>query len=312
MKKIRNVNIYFIIIMALEIIMPSIIIKVLVWQNMRDIKILLFVNHFICFIIPAIIYIIVTKSNIKQTFRLNKVPLKDLGIVILIAFACQPVMTACSAITAMFFQNNVSELFSQIKSAPYIVLLLLIAVMPAISEEITLRGIVLSGYNGTSKFKAALITGVLFGIFHFDAQQFLYATVLGFILAYIVRVTNSIFSSMIIHFLVNGTSVTLQYIIGKINSNVVNYSEEVNLTQLPIDQKITIMIIYILIGAVFAVAVFLLIRLLEKWNNQRNNINGYEVKEMALESERVINIPFIIIIITYIVFMTLNLLKIIR
>lgn len=311
MKKIKNVNIYFLIIMALEIIMPSIIYRVLACLNIRDVKILLFVNHFICFIIPAIIYILVTKCNVKQTFRINKIPFRDLGIVILIAFACQPVMTACSAITAMFFQNDISKFFNNIQSAPYIILLLLVAVMPAISEEITLRGIVLSGYNDTTNFKAALMTGLLFGIFHLDAQQFLYATVLGFILGYIVRITNSIFSSMIIHFLVNGTSVTMQQIIYKMNSSLLDESKDVNLTQLPIGQKATMITTYLFIGAIFAVGVFFLIRLLEKWSNERNNINANKNQEIILNSERVINIPFILIVVTYLVFMTLNLLKII-
>ena len=42
-----------------------------------------------------------------------------------------------------------------------------------------------------------MVTGLLFGIMHLDAQQFLYATILGFVLALVVRITNTIFASAI-------------------------------------------------------------------------------------------------------------------
>ena len=79
-----------------------------------------------------------------------------------------------------------------IVDSPYIILLLLIAVLPAITEEITIRGVVLSGYEDKNIYLAASITGLLFGIMHLDPQQFLYAAVLGFVLALVVRITNSI------------------------------------------------------------------------------------------------------------------------
>ena len=84
---------------------------------------------------------------------------------------------------------------------------------PAITEEITIRGIVLSGYDNKNIYVACIASGLLFGIMHLDPQQFLYATVLGFILALVVRITNSIFASAIIHFIINGTSITMQKIV---------------------------------------------------------------------------------------------------
>ncbi|MDZ5001535.1 CPBP family intramembrane metalloprotease, partial [Clostridium perfringens] len=120
-----------------------------------------------------------------------------------------PIMTFFSVISTFFFNNEIGAFISQITSTPYIFLLSLVALLPTITEEITIRGIVLSGYENKNKYIASAVTGLFFGLLHLNAQQFLYAAVLGFILALLVRITNSIFSSMIIHFIVNGTSVTI-------------------------------------------------------------------------------------------------------
>lgn len=306
MKKIRNINIYFIIIMLLELIVPIILSLILKRINLRDIRVLLFLNHFVCFIVPAALYMIITKSNPKKVLRLNKLPLRSFGIIVLIAFVSQPIMASCSAITSLFFQNNVASVFEQLKSTPAIVLFLLIAVMPAITEEITLRGVVLSGYNGTTDFKAALLNGLLFGIFHLDAQQFLYAFVLGFILAYVVRVTNSIFSSMSIHFLINATSVAVQLIAIRFSENIQQSQNNVVMSTLPIAQKVLIIVGALCITAFFASIIFLLIRVLKSWHSEAEPVViRTNSSETTVEKERVINIPLFIIIAIYITIMTL-------
>lgn len=68
---------------------------------------------------------------------------------------------------------------------------------------------VLAGYENINIRKAALMTGTFFGILHLDGNQLLYAFVLGIIFAYLVRITGSIYSSMICHFTINGTQVLL-------------------------------------------------------------------------------------------------------
>lgn len=269
MKKVTRANVYFIIILALEVFMPSRLYTGYKKFGLTDIRIQLFLNHTILFLVPAMIYIIVTKSSIKETFRLNKLYLKDALMIILLAFICQPIMSFFSVLTGLFFNNNVGEIVtSMTENTPYIVLLLLVAVMPAITEEVTMRGVVLSGYDKKPTFLAALITGIMFGIFHLDFQQLLYAAVLGFILAYVVRITNSIFASMLMHFIINGTSVTLQYIIKAVGISI-DTGEQTSLIALPMAEKLQIILSYSK-GAIFcAVIAFAIIKTLEKWNKER-------------------------------------------
>lgn len=164
MKKISRANTYFLIIMLLQLFLP--IYLIFNWFNITDSKLMLLISHIITFIFPAIIYLIVTKQSAKDVLKLNKLYLKDTLLIILLAFLCQPIMTFFSLISQFFFENEIGNFVTGIVDSPYIVLLLLIAVLPAITEEITIRGVVLSGYKDKNIYLSCAITGLLFGIMH--------------------------------------------------------------------------------------------------------------------------------------------------
>ena len=74
MKKVKEVNIYFFIIMLLQLFLPVyIIFRAL---NINDIRVMLVINHIIVFIIPAFIYLLITKQSPKKVLRLNKLHIK--------------------------------------------------------------------------------------------------------------------------------------------------------------------------------------------------------------------------------------------
>ena len=75
MGKVSKANTYFLIIMLLQLFLP--VSKIFEIFNITDIKLMLFINHSIIFIIPAIIYLIITKQSIRGTLKLNKLYLID-------------------------------------------------------------------------------------------------------------------------------------------------------------------------------------------------------------------------------------------
>ncbi len=86
------------------------------------------------------------------------------------------------------------------KGMPTWQLLMYIAVLPAICEEIAFRGMLLSGLK--RKFRpAALIVGVglIFGIFHVTLYRIAPTAALGMILTAIALMTGSIFPGMLLH-----------------------------------------------------------------------------------------------------------------
>lgn len=304
MKKVSRVNTYFLIIILLQLFLP--IQLIFRWFNITDSKLMLFISHVITFIFPAIIYLIITKQSIKNVLKLNKLYFKDALLIILLAFVCQPVMTFFSLISQFFFENEIGNFVTEIVASPYIILLLLIAVLPAITEEITIRGVVLSGYEDKNIYLAASITGLLFGIMHLDPQQFLYAAVLGFVLALVVRITNSIFASVLIHFLINGTSITLQKLLSLIQDNalVMEQATEVSIRNLAVSEKIFMAIFYGLIALAFGIAAYFIIRKLAELNIRRGVISRDELSiKYSKSNERVFNIQFIAIIIVYLLYM---------
>ena len=297
MKKIKEVNIYFLIIMLLQLFLPVyILFRAL---NINDVRLMLSINHMIIFIVPAIIYLLITKQSPKKVLRLNKIHIKDVLIVICLAFVCQPIMTFFSLISQFFFENEIGNFVGQIVSTPYWILLLLIAVLPAITEEITIRGIVLSGYNNKNIYVACIASGLLFGIMHLDPQQFLYATALGFILALVVRITDSIFASVIMHFIINGTSITVQKVVSFLPTTI---DSELSLKAISLGEKLVLAFQYGCVAILFSYLAYLLIKKLKK-NNIKRGIIDKESFYGLENKESVFNVYFIFIIGIYLLVM---------
>lgn len=85
-----------------------------------------------------------------------------------------------------------------------------IAIVPAFCEEILFRGVVLSNLMPYGKASAIVISSVLFGLMHGNAKQFLYATAAGIIMGCVYVMTESIWCSILIHF-INNTISVLQF-----------------------------------------------------------------------------------------------------
>ena len=84
------------------------------------------------------------------------------------------------------------------------------AVTPAICEEALFRGPILRGLaTRLSPLAAAVVTGVLFGLFHFDVWRFLPTGLLGVMLSLIALRARSIIPSMLAHAVNNGCLVAL-------------------------------------------------------------------------------------------------------
>jgi membrane protease YdiL (CAAX protease family) len=309
MKKVTKANLYFLIALLIEIIGPFGMNKIYKAAGITDVRIIQASSSIVLILFPAIIYILVTKGKFKGVLRLNKLSIKQILITITIAIICIPLSMCLSIIAVMFFKNNVGAFMTDISTeTPLIVMLLLVAVMPAIIEEISLRGVVLWGYNGQSKVKAALFTGVFFGILHLDGHQFLGAAVLGFIMAYVVRVTNSIFSSMIIHFTVNASSVIIlsRSLSGTNSEEVLSQAGNFDITQISMDIKMIVIAIFAVIAICLFGLIFKLIQSMEKDNLYRTPKIIDEAQVASLEKEGLINIPLILIIIIYILIMVLT------
>lgn len=164
-------------------------------------------SQLICFVPPLLAYFKWSKKNVKETLRLNPLGWKNLLLLLSFGISIQPLMSLLSYLTALFFPNPVEQSVGGIQSSGFLVSFVAGAVLPAVFEECFSRGILLSGYHFLGKYKAQFACALLFGLLHLNPQQFPYAFIVGFIFAFLVERTNSIFASILPHMIINGTTI---------------------------------------------------------------------------------------------------------
>ena len=179
----------------------------------------------ILFVIPVTIYTLMRKQKVGQTFKdfkFSKISPISILICILMGICCYILNLAVSAffsglIQLLGYEGGVgvssggSTVIDPNSVAALIINLVLVALLPAICEETTHRGMLLSGMKKMGVVRAIVYSSILFGLLHLNINQTFYAIVLGMIMAVSVVMSGSILPAMIIHFLNNGLSVYFAY-----------------------------------------------------------------------------------------------------
>lgn len=135
-------------------------------------------------------------------------PLTALMIVALV-FLMSPLTTLLSQLGAKA-GGDMLQLFGaqlNLDNKPFPELLFELAVVPAVFEEMYFRGFFYAGFKRARGARFAIIfSAILFGFFHMNIQQLLYAAVLGIVLGIIREATGSMWAGMLYHFVNNGWS----------------------------------------------------------------------------------------------------------
>lgn len=302
MKRVFRSNLFALILIVGQVFGGRFIIPLLRDFNL-SIPQLLVVNQIIFLIIPSLVYFLITGLPIKETLRLNRLKGDEIFKIILLALLSQPVAWFLSFLSSLFFNNDVAEVFKAMQGLSYVSMLVVMALTPAICEEITMRGIVLSGYDNKSNFKAAMMSGLIFGMLHLNGQQFLYAFVLGILFGYLVRITNSIFATMLCHFTFNGIQVTMQYFLVKVLGKIGTSTTAADARAIPLSEKLNTLILLFFIAAIFTAIIFVVVK--SMYNNRVKRNEAYEINnERLIEDSKdyIFNIPFVITVIFYVFF----------
>lgn len=216
MKRIFKTNLLFLVQILISIIF-SIVISIM-RNNGTDFSGKIYqvqiIGTFIFLWLPSILYLVIRRrtlgAHIKEVLKLKKTKGSNFLFCFLIYLCLVPIAAFLNLITMLFVPNNVVEFMTTLSSSgSNLLMLFTIAVIPAIGEELVFRGIIHDGYKNTPLVFMALINGLLFGLFHMNPSQLLYAFVLGTVFTYVVEYTGSIFTTMFIHFIFNGISFLL-------------------------------------------------------------------------------------------------------
>ena len=108
--------------------------------------------------------------------------------------------------------EGLEELVTADSAQRLVWLLLVLAVTPAICEELVFRGVLLGGTRSLTPWRMIVLNGLVFGAFHLSFEtviRFLPTASLGMVIAWSVWRTGSLWVGMLMHFLNNATIVVL-------------------------------------------------------------------------------------------------------
>lgn len=171
--------------------------------------------------IPLLMYKLMFRRSFKSTlkdFGFKKISAKSILIIIVLGFILyflnSYIATFFSTIISLFSYERItlSPSTTPITTGLFLQEFLLTAILPAICEEILHRGLMLNCAKKTYNTRYCLfISSILFGLTHLNINQFFYASILGFLMGYVNLICDSIYPSIIIHFMNNFLSIYFSY-----------------------------------------------------------------------------------------------------
>lgn len=90
--------------------------------------------------------------------------------------------------------------------------ILLLAILPAIAEELIFRGFVFGVFRQRSIAAATVISSISFAVLHLNITQAIHTVLLGVLLSLIREITGSVLPCMVAHATLNGISAAMLYI----------------------------------------------------------------------------------------------------
>ncbi|KAA3650256.1 MAG: CPBP family intramembrane metalloprotease [Bacteroidetes bacterium] len=213
-----------------------------VFQNMEDannvavLKFLQFFNTLGLFIIPGIIFSYFNYTNRQEELKINRIgKLNDYSLIILLFILLIPIVNYTVKLNELIVlpdflksledwmknsEENAKQLttvFLTMTSIPQLLFnLFLIAVLPAIGEELIFRGILQQTINQNLKnyHIGIWISAALFSAIHFQFYGFFPRILLGAFFGYLLAWSGNLWLPIFAHFINNATGVLTAYFMG--------------------------------------------------------------------------------------------------
>ena len=169
------------------------------------------------FLIPQIAFACIVfffiksgQVNVKETFKVSRLKYFILAIVLQIG------LLSLSELNTWFLRllggigyDEQEILIPSMDGFGFVGVLLVIAVFPAVFEEIVFRGLVLKGLKECKELVAVLVCGALFALYHQKPEQTVYQFCCGVAFALVALRSGSILPTVVAHFLNNAWILTM-------------------------------------------------------------------------------------------------------
>lgn len=160
----------------------------------------------VAFAITAIWFLCYTKTPLKGVVKSQKCAPRYF----LIALLLQIGLFFLSELNALFLQflgnfgyEDAGIALPSMEGLGFVGVLFVVAVMPAVFEEIMFRGILLNGLKSFGKVGSVLLCGALFALYHQNPAQTLYQFCCGVAFALITLRSGSVLPTVLSHFFNN-------------------------------------------------------------------------------------------------------------
>lgn len=210
-----------------------------------------------------------------------------------------------TAVQSVFNVELKSVDFTAEKSAfGFFTNILFLMIAAPICEELFFRGVLTSRVSKYGEVAAAVTTGIMFGLFHVNYEQFLYASILGFCTAMLFIKTRSIIPSLILHLSLN-TLGTIQSIalsdvdLEKLSQSDTEYILSHTQAILTIALVVLVIIVIMVIGLIFLISE---LRNLKQQFKSKDNTGISELKKIRIYFQTPITIGTVVILIAFAVF----------
>lgn len=199
------------------------------FDSSTDLKAVIGINHIMMFTFSSLVYLFIfNRSTALRKLRLGgfnfllfflflallvfSYPLLGLSVYVLEQINLPEWATSMDEDS----MNNLYALLAMDNFNDLLLNLLIIAVLPAIGEELLFRGIVQNAFMGrlNNPHVAIFIAAFIFSAFHLEILGFIPKFLIGIILGYSYYVTQSLWVPILLHYMNNGSQVVSLYVMG--------------------------------------------------------------------------------------------------
>jgi len=205
----------------------------------NSLRLMTMAGQILFILLPALLFAKWIYSDVGKIIRIRKPDLKELGLFVIGIIILTPLLqsylymqnyfleilaknsSAINSIKSFFDALNemVEKTYGNLLSASNIfeltLVVIVVAVVPALSEETMFRGFIQRSFElKYKKYLAAIITALFFSLYHFNPYGFVPLFILGAFFGFAAYKSKTLIIPMILHFLNNFSAVSLYHIIG--------------------------------------------------------------------------------------------------
>ena len=168
--------------------------------------------------VTMVLYALVLTRLRLRPYGLSRLGLKvpAAGHWMLVALSVLPLTLLCTELQKVMFglvpgaQNRMADFMEELSRAPLPLLILAIAIGPALGEELIFRGLIGRGLIARwGVVRGVLITSLLFGITHINPAQAIGVIPLGIAMHFAYLTTRSLWAPITLHLLNNALAVSV-------------------------------------------------------------------------------------------------------